>query len=281
MKPDHPALPEFRKPPLIEVALSVQFKPLQDFRNVHIGMLYQEFAQRGYPVVEELPPIANVLERLGTAEESEQSSAQEPMRIELLTTPPLLRHWFGNEAGTELVQVQRDRFAHNWKQIGDGSPYPRYSQIRQRFGQQFKTFTEFLHAVGISQPEPTQCEVTYVNHIPVGGPFESVGRFDQVLAVWCPPAVGTPAPEDGQIAFRYLIPVDGKPVGRLYVQANAGRRDADGKPVLILTLTARGYPLEKGLEGALRFLDVGHEWVVRGFAAVTTKQMHTAWERVT
>jgi hypothetical protein len=47
----------------------------------------------------------------------------------------------------------------------------------------------------------------------------------------------------------------------------------------VMNLTARGRPDEESIEGALRFLDIGREWIVRGFAAVTTPEMHAIWRR--
>lgn len=45
----------------------------------------------------------------------------------------------------------------------------------------------------------------------------------------------------------------------------------------VLTLTARG----KANEGCdlMEFVDMAHEWIVRGFADVTTKDMQKEWGR--
>ena len=40
-------LPEFDNPPVIEVALSVQFETLANLRTPQIGVLWQEFRDRG------------------------------------------------------------------------------------------------------------------------------------------------------------------------------------------------------------------------------------------
>jgi hypothetical protein len=46
-----------------------------------------------------------------------------------------------------------------------------------------------------------------------------------------------------------------------------------------MTLTARGVPHSSDQEELLRCLDVGREWVVRGFADFTTDEMHNLWKR--
>ena len=42
-------------------------------------------------------------------------------------------------------------------------------------------------------------------------------------------------------------------------------------------LFARGAPIGDGLEGALAFLDLGHDWLVRAFKSLTTLEMHKEW----
>ena len=46
-----------------------------------------------------------------------------------------------------------------------------------------------------------------------------------------------------------------------------------------MKLTARGNPQGDGLEGALEFIDTGHEWIVRGFTSFVTKEMQALWGR--
>jgi hypothetical protein len=58
-------------------------------------------------------------------------------------------------------------------------------------------------------------------------------------------------------------------------------RNEDGVEILQLTLTARGKPDGSDLESVLNWLDVGRQWVVRGFTDFTSEQMHTLWERST
>jgi hypothetical protein len=49
--------------------------------------------------------------------------------------------------------------------------------------------------------------------------------------------------------------------------------------MFLLTLTARGRPGSDGIPGVLQFLDVGREWIVRGFTSITTATMHKIWGR--
>ncbi|HUE08033.1 MAG TPA: hypothetical protein VMP41_11445, partial [Acidimicrobiales bacterium] len=55
----------------------------------------------------------------------------------------------------------------------------------------------------------------------------------------------------------------------------------DNQPVIALTLLARGAPRTTDATGVVEFLRLGHEWIVRGFADLTTAAMHDEWERLT
>ena len=39
---------------------------------------------------------------------------------------------FINNARTELIQVQRDRFLHNWRKVGNETTHPRFDQMTRR-----------------------------------------------------------------------------------------------------------------------------------------------------
>ena len=127
-----------------------------------------------------------------------------------------------------------------------------------------------------------QCEVTYVNHIPIGDAAES-GR--RVLRGHAQDPFRDRGSSHGLSAGirshdaerRYLMP-DKK--GRLYVTVQPVVRKDDRRPVLQLTLTARGRPDSASTEDVLRWFDLGHEWIVRGFADLTTADMHRRWERI-
>ena len=96
--------PNYRNAPLIEVALSVQFKQKPQFAGAHAGIFWQRIEQV-YPEVQEHPPLGPIDELFGPS----QMSA-----IEFQLGPPGSRHWFLSRDGHRLVQLQRDRLALNW-----------------------------------------------------------------------------------------------------------------------------------------------------------------------
>jgi len=276
MSADRPNLPDFERPPVAEVALGVQFEPLTSFRSIHAGALWEVFRHQ-FPNVEEQPQLEPTFERFGISPE-----AVPAFRFEVSQVPPAPRWWFINEGQTELIQVQRDRFIRNWRKIGEDDIYPRYERIRAAFIEGMNNFEAFLTNAAVGQVVANQCEVTYINVVPVGDGWTDLGELDAVLTVfsrrYSDEFLGMP--EDANLVVRFVIPSDvGEPVGRLHVEALPGWRRSDGKQVLRITLTARGAPLGDGMTGILRFFDVGRSWIVRGFASVTTKEMHRIWGR--
>lgn len=256
---------------MVEVVLGVQFGPLSQLQAPHLGLFWQALKSR-YPKTQAQPPLGPVVEVFG---------ARQPrvagVRVEFRPLPPVPRVWFLNAEETRLIQVQQDRFLHNWRKVGKDDAYPRYEQIRTTFAEEYEAFGAFVRAEKLGLLVPNQCEVTYVNHIPC-----DFGEVDKVLTIWRAEYSGTflGRPEEVRLAQRHLIDEPGgQPLGRLHVEARPAFRNEDGKPILRLILTARGAPVGQNMEGIGRFLDLGREWVVRGFAAVTTKEMHAIWGR--
>ena len=91
-----------------------------------------------------------------------------PGQVEVTTAekPLLPRVCFLNQSETELIQIQTDRFIHNWRKAGNvPAPYPRYEGVRAKFRDEVSRFQQFLSDEKLGQVVVNQCEGTYVNHI--------------------------------------------------------------------------------------------------------------------
>ncbi len=176
MSETQPRLPDFADPPVIEVALSVQFESLSGFGTPHIGLLWSEFRNE-FPRTEEHPPRPSVIERFGV-----RRAPKTDFRVEAAFPVPQCR--FLNDRGTELIQIQQDRFVHNWRKVGQGDVYPRYEFVRRRFEEELGIFHRFLARENLGELIPNQCEVTYVNHIISGTGWERHGELGEILTVW-------------------------------------------------------------------------------------------------
>jgi uncharacterized protein (TIGR04255 family) len=269
-------LPDFSNPPVVEVALSLMFEGV-GITSVHMGALWQLRFRTNFPTTQDQPP-------LDLPEEAERERhVIQPQQVIQVLSVPTVRTWFLNASGTELIQLQRDRFTHNWRRGETNEPYPRYRNVRGSFESELEQFREFLQEQHLGELKPKQCEVTYVNHIYREGVWESHGELDKVFRFWAPlQGKFLPPAADGRFFVRYVIRDDaGAFAGRLHISVQPAFRGTgpDEQPMVVAALTARGRPLSEGIRGALDFLELGHEWIVRGFTDVTTDEMHRAWGR--
>jgi len=121
-----------------------------------------------------------------------------------------------------------------------------------------------------------------VNHIAAGTGWQNHGELDAVIGVFQRSFSDgfLDVPEDAGLRLRFLIPDRaGQPMGRLHIAIDPGFRSRDYHTLFIVNLTARGAPCGDGIDGVLSFLDIGRQWVVRGFASITTPKMHKLWGR--
>lgn len=273
-------LPHFSDPPLSEVAISVQFEPLEKLAVPEIGLLWQHYGSR-FNHVEQHPPIEPVIERYGVRE-SESNFPN--INIQLLTGgPPLPRIWFLSEDKTELLQIQQDRFIRNWRKVKKGDQYPRYDDhIRPKFLEDIKDFKEFLRDNNIGKIIPNQCEVTYTNILVSGSVWHSHSEIGKIFSFWASDyeSFDDCEIENARFQIRQIIrDSSGEFVGRLYVSASPVYKGSEDTPCYSLTLVARGKPLSNDLDGIIGFVDLGREKIVKSFAKITDKKLHDLWGR--
>jgi uncharacterized protein (TIGR04255 family) len=271
-------LPEFDAPPVAEVVLGVQSAKLS-VTTPYLGIYWAEVRDR-YPNVEVQPALDPVIERFG----SEPQTIGTPPGFKLMTKPETPRCWFVDKAGSRLLQLQEDRLIHNWRRVSEGDTYPHYSGIRDTFSDEYKRLAAFVQrqAGGAGELTPEWCEVTYINHIHGGAGWEGLGHLHRVFTfISAPPANGfLSLPDFGEFGVAYAIRDADKQVGRLHARLGTAIRRKDGAPLLRFELTGRGLPEGDGLDGVLAFMDHAHEYIVRGFAELTTPEMHSAWRRI-
>ena len=273
-RPAH--LPDFHRPPLNELVLSVQFGQLA-FHNYHAGLIWQLFAA-DYPTVEEQPSIEPVFETFGPL-----APADQLLRLELMRIPDTLRYWLVSEGGQELLQVQRDRLIKNWRQRMLGDVYPRYEPVRAKFANEISRAQLFFSEIGLGSMVFNQCEVSYINVIAFDDETDPNGRLEDMFTFWREEYSNSflTKSERGNFSISYAIPSESgkEPLGRLHVSIQPAIVKADGRPATRLNLTARGKPADDTMESALAWLDRGREIVVTAFASITTEKMHRLWGR--
>lgn len=261
MRPRPEDLPDYGRPPLREVALGVLFEPLP-LKQAHLGLYWAEIRD-AFPRLQDLPPLDSPVEGI-------QPGEGPVFRFERLDSMPVQRSWFIGPDDSTLVQVQADRFVHNWR--GEGVAYPRYERLRESFEQRLRQFSDLCHREGFGPLTIRQCDVDYVNHVPALGLEEMlVGVGNHHLHV---PSIDS-APVESRIAMRYNVQQADQVAARLYVEAH---------PVdpshYMLNISVK-WPL-KGttISEVLPVMDESRDLIVRAFTDLTTPAMHERWERL-
>ena len=265
-----PALPSFRKPPIFEVALGVQFKAPQ-LLAVHIGGFHRRIRDQ-YPKVVQVPPIPPSFEVFLPLPAPGGPAGSVGIAVRASEAFP--RQWFISDDDEHLVQFQSDRLIVNWRKGEGDRPYPRYSEVRRRFTEAFEAFQDFMREDVRAAFDPNQCEATYLNRIPVADPA-GWGRPGRWVRLW-----NDDAEEAEAVQFsvhRLLKASDGNPYARLIISAEGGMTTAG--PAIMLNLQVRGRPLAAGPAGVLDFLDCARETIVTRFAALATDEGNRVWER--
>ena len=266
-------LPVYDVPPVIEVVCGLQFEALEGFQATAFGLLWQRFRSE-YPIREQHPPLAQAIERFG------EPVAQEP-RLEVSNVPPLPRMFFIHQTPCWLLQVQSDRFLHNWRRQQETDVYPHFPEVYKRFWVAWERFREFCRDEKIGAPLVNQLEVTYINHIVQGEGWAGLETTGQVFPDigWRTQRSFLPIPESVAWKASFAMP---EAAGRLHASVRHAVRRSDLRPVLLCELTARGVPGSLADDAIRDWFHLGREWIVRGFADLTHEHVQReTWKRKT
>lgn len=262
----------FEAPPVNEVALAVQLnRPVVDL-EVLGGFAGEVKGSFPHQETQPAPPRMDEPDRLTMPQVQLAFGAQN-------------RTWFVSEDGHQLIQLQSDRLVVNWRRLAGDQPYPRYVALRQLLKDQLESLADLLDSTGKGSVAADFCEATYINEVvvPGTGSGDRHPPLDSVIAGIQP---GNGAflrePKDAQLQVRWRIPPNQLPggcaIGRLYTAISPAFRPDTQLPLYAMNMTARiGCPGGIDFPAALDALDVAHDWIVRGFADLTTDAMHSEW----
>ena len=256
--------PDYDRPPVVEVAMGVQFAELKALCVPHVG-LYWETIREEFPRYEDKAPLPHW--------------ADQPEQATMLDKPPLLRTWFRSEEKDKLIQVQRDKFLYNWVGYINQDEYPRYGTVKREFTRHWDGFRDFLRNSGLNSPEVGRCELTYVNHVKQGDGWESIGDVGQLFTAftWASRGGILPEPDAARWFLRFPLP---QAQGTLQVTMTPAVEQGTpaGEPLLQVNLTARGGPTGEANDDTVGgWFDLAHEWIVKGFADLVTEKADSLW----
>jgi len=257
-------LPDFKKPPVVEVAISVYFKPLIGMKTVRFGEFWLA-NRKEYPKFEDSVPLIENVNDISQLGDLAQISSLK--RVFLIT-----------EDDRYLMQIQQNAFVHNWRKVRDSDEYPHFEKACDKFRVQFATFNQFVIGNNNGTLSATRYEVTYVNHL-----FEDavpyVGLLDKWVSIVCLQPKNKrsllPEPRTVNSDIWFDLPRDS---GSLRVSMKEVTRAVDKRNVLQIEMTATG-KANPDLSNLDEWLNVAHEWIVKGFTEITTDEAHKKWER--
>lgn len=271
----------YKNPPLVEVAISVQFEPPKTLTLAHLGAFWAT-QKKSLPNVRAIQAIPTTTEPFGG------QGAWLPPSLQLaLSNEPDCRLQMTSANDEWMCQLQRNRIVINWRKRSE--LYPRFSATRERFFESWKAWTSFLVESEIALPKLHLWEVTYVNRIPKPGLWETPSDWPKIFpGLWG----GNFASHDatGLCGFhgQWVWESKGQPA-RLYVDSKPGRiLDDPPQDVLIVSLTARG-PVDlndkrstanddQSTDSIVTGVNFGHELIVGTFEKIASSDAKQNWE---
>jgi uncharacterized protein (TIGR04255 family) len=268
-------LPDYEKPPVIEVVAGITFQPIKALTGPYLGVLWEKF-KPDYKGIREVAPLLPVIERFDEGRPEETLPFGDGIGDIISGS----RTWFETTDGNALIQVQRDRFLHNWKKEKDTDEYPHYDYVISNFRVCLEKFEQFLQEHNLGSIYPLQYELTYINHVPQGEGWKTFSDLGNTFPdfSWRPSKDRfLPDPEAINWQTSFVLP---ERSGRLHESIRLGKRRKDGRPAFLLELTVRGIGNDKTQSGMWSWFDVAHEWIVCGFADLTAETIQkNVWRR--
>jgi uncharacterized protein (TIGR04255 family) len=250
----------FDSPPVVEVLAGVQLTGLGAEGQALLAAFWKDRLRSDFPHVEVQPPYVPTREAGALI-----PSFLMPERF------PHSRLWVSSEDQQELLQLQPEWFACNWRRVRPNDEYDRWTNRRASFSRHFSALLAYFADAGVTVPIASHCEVTYINHFQAehqeakrflaGDVFQTVPLALERMAVEASFEISSAGTRIGVLHLRFLPAL-----------AKDGRTS-----LYALELTARGAPLGPGINGVLAFLDAGRKAIDRTFVDVTSQSMHEVW----
>lgn len=255
-------LPSYRKPPVNEVVCGLEFQTSDKLLLTHVGLLWEKF-RKDYPNIKHAVPIV---------------SSSGNIQTDPGTGLPIPRVWFISKKDDQLIQFQADRFYFNWRRQKE--EYPRYPYVIRCFKQVMKTIEDFFREYQIADLVPIEYELTYINHFVQGTEWNSMADMSRIFIDFHWETIEgrfLPSPSTILWSARFDLP---EQKGFMSTTAKKAARLDDKANLIILEITAKSPSEPKDKQYFLEWFDLAHEWIVKGFTDLTTKEVQTKyWER--
>lgn len=243
----------YENPPIDEVVCGVLFDSITGLQAGHLGLLWQKF-KSDFPVMED----QNLLGPL---------SAEE---INISDTPPLPRVWLVHKDENELIQMQFNRFLHNWRKRRPSDKYPSYETVIGNFERYWSCFQDFLTGEGLGAIIPSRYELTYIDLILENEGWETLNNLEKVFTDFVSLKVqNTLSTDIREINWQMVfgLPND---LGQLHLSIRNARRISDNRHLLRIEFTAFSNQPYKPMRD---WFDSAHEAIFRLFTNIIRSEI--------
>jgi uncharacterized protein (TIGR04255 family) len=260
-------LPNYQNPPIDELAIGVQFPPIENFHDAHAG-LYWPKVRMAYPRVENQPRVEGPIE-------SRDQGLVPTFPIQFpLAAPSQSRTWLISQDDEHLIQIQNTRFLQNWRRRG--AQYPHFEKIWNLFQDHYEEFKRLLESERLAQPIVQQVEITYINWIAdlLPSRFLKSGAGAGIIAHG-----RQVEPESQALSARYRIDAEDEVIERLYVQCQPAIKpqEQDSKGTALI-FTYKAAKADGFSEDQIEFYaQSGRFIIVNAFTDLTTPEAHEIW----
>lgn len=205
-----------------------------------------------------------------------------PQSVQFGPAPDLNRWWFVGETGSDLIQVQENFLARNWRRLtpppAEIAPYPGFDAV---FGD-FRVIVDTLQAWSTKRnrafPEPEMCELLYEDLIPLAGPDGGARRISEVISPlkFDPPMFG------GGLTLTWLEYIDGaRREGAFTLQVTIQMvgmpNPGGGEPLSFVKLTFVARSACAGWDDAFGFILAAHAKLSQRLVDLTTDAVRATW----
>ena len=159
---------------------------------------------------------------------------------------------------------------------GEGT-YPEYDEMRKVFKENYDLFLEYLGEMGLSEPVPTECQFSYVNHFLEGKEWKTATDLEKIFPSIClPEAKGPEEIKNYDLNYVYNLPDENKGIFRMKI--STAKVVSSGMKVIIFENGARG--IDSGSDDIYEWFDYAHEQLVNKFEIITDKDLQkNTWKK--
>jgi uncharacterized protein (TIGR04255 family) len=183
------------------------------------------------------------------------------------------------KSGTKLIQLQRDWFLHNWREVSGDERYPHFEGTRDEFLRRWREFSAFCKDNSLGAPQASLGEVTYVNHIVKGTCWDDFGDLSRVFTFLSELKDDRlrQSLDSLSLSQSFKLPLQDS---HLYVTIVPAIRSRDKQLVIRMNLTVRGRLGTGQGSDFVEWFNAARWWIVKGFELLTTKKAHDFWRRI-